>query len=321
MTFHNVRLPTGYQYSSQFGAGFQTVIQQTASGHEVRIARQSQGKHRFRLRKQLQGNAEMAALKDFGVRMRGALDSFRVKDVSDFTTAADGVSAHLITDVQIGNGDGSKQAYQLVKWYNFGLTGAYPRTMTLPVAGTVLVAVGAAPQTLGVDFTLTDPGGVITFTVAPGLGVPITAGFEFDVPARFEKTMDQWTSISSDGTNLWSLPTLDLVEVLDEVEYPEKYEPGGVTNWGAMAADFTISLAQGTFHLAAPSVPINAFLPPPPTLHPGGLDVLVLRNDGGASTIQPRDDAGATVGGTIAANVSVVFDLLVTAGVATWYRR
>lgn len=322
MTFHDTRLPTAYQYSSQFGTGFQTVLQQTASGHEVRIARQSQGRHRFRISKQLQGNTEIAALKDFGIRMRGSLDSFRLKDTSDFTTATDGQASVLATNTSIGTGDGTEKKYQMVKWYNFGLTGAYARTITLPVSGTVLVNVNGVAQVLGVNFTVTSPGGVLTFTVAPPVGHVITAGFEFDVPARFEKNMDMWTAIRADATNVWSMPTLDCIEVLDEVEFPEKWEPGGTTIWGALSADFTIRLAQGTLHLVTAGAAINAFLPPAPTIHTGGPSLFSIRNlTGAAGTVQPRDDAGGAVGGTITAGNIAIFDLLVVGTTATWYRR
>ena len=54
MAFHDVLLPDGFQYASSAGPGFQTIVQQSGSGHETRIQRQSQALHRLSLLKQLQ---------------------------------------------------------------------------------------------------------------------------------------------------------------------------------------------------------------------------------------------------------------------------
>ncbi|EYD74425.1 GTA protein ORFG12 [Rubellimicrobium mesophilum DSM 19309] len=57
------------------------------------------------------------------------------------------------------------------------------RTITRPVAGTVKVAINGA---LRQDWTLDDAIGLVTFTTAPASGAIVTAGFEFDVPVRFD---------------------------------------------------------------------------------------------------------------------------------------
>jgi uncharacterized protein (TIGR02217 family) len=87
----------------------------------------------------------------------------------------------------IGTGDGETPAFQLVKRYGAG-DSAYARPITKPVAGTVLVAVDGVPQVAGTDFTLDTATGMVTFLAGhiPVEDAEVTAGFEFDVPVRFD---------------------------------------------------------------------------------------------------------------------------------------
>jgi uncharacterized protein (TIGR02217 family) len=60
----------------------------------------------------------------------------------------------------------------------------YTRDINKPVSGTVLVALDGTPQAAG--WTVDETTGVVTFDVGPGNGVAVTAGYEFDVPVRFD---------------------------------------------------------------------------------------------------------------------------------------
>ena len=154
---------------------------------------------------------------------------------------------------------------------------------------------------------------------APGIGEVVTAGFEFDVPARFELSVDEWQGIRADAFAVWSLGEIACVEVLDEVEYPELWYPGGYTNWGALGVDFTMALAQGSLHVVTPSTAINAFLPAPPTLFPGGSDIFtVVVPAGAAGSIQLRDDAGTAVGSAFGAGNTKRVGGYVSGGTFTW---
>jgi uncharacterized protein (TIGR02217 family) len=48
------------------------------------------------------------------------------------------------------------------------------------------VAVDGITQTAGMDYTADETAGLITFTTAPESGLSVTAGYEFDVPVRFD---------------------------------------------------------------------------------------------------------------------------------------
>jgi len=69
-----------------------------------------------------------------------------------------------------------------VKRYGSGLRD-YSRTITKPVASSLRLGVGGDEVT---GFSVDSLTGVVTLAVAPAAGVPVTAGFLFDVPVRFD---------------------------------------------------------------------------------------------------------------------------------------
>ena len=318
MSFHNVSLPDDFQYASTFGAGFATVTQETASGHEFRIARQAQPRHRYRLRKALQSQTEAAALKQFGIGRRGALHTWRLKDWSDYSSASDGVSAQTNLDCVLGTGDGTETQFQLSKTYDATGTSPYVRTITLPVSSSTLVAVAGVSKTEGVDYTVSEPGGVITFGSAPTAGQVVTAGFTFDVPVRFESGFDSWNGLRADAYDVWALTDFDCVEELSAVESPELWFPGGGKDWETTSVDVSMTFAQGELHLFDPTTPISAYLPAPPTGFVGGPRVFVVSLDSGSSGVQLRDDSGTAVGSQLTSGMTRSIGCLVSGGTVTW---
>ncbi len=139
-------------------------------------------------------------------RVRGRLQGFRFRDPFDHLSAATG-PALAPTDCVIGTGDGATTTFQLVKRYASG-SQTWVRTITKPVAGSVTVALNDASQASGWSVDTTT--GVITFTTAPGLGVAITAGFEFDVPVRFDTDA---LDVTLDLERLGSITSIPLLEI------------------------------------------------------------------------------------------------------------
>lgn len=318
MAFHDVRLPEFVQYGSQFGSGFNTFAQETASGHEFRIARQAQPRHRLSLKKQMQSAAEAAELKQFAIGRRGMLHSFRAKDWSDYNSSETGSGTVTELDQVLGSYAGASAAFPLIKTYDVTGDDPFARRIALPVTGTVRVAIGGSELTLGVDFTLTNPGGVVTINAGLSSGV-VTSGFQFDVQARFARSIDQLAALRADDFDNWTMSDLDLIEVLDEIEYPERWYPGGVTNWGSVAADITLSMAGGSLQRVTPTASINAYLPAPPLLFPGGDKVFTVRNDAPAThTVQLRDDAGNVVGSAIGPSSARQLLCSVSGGSFSW---
>ena len=83
---------------------------------------------------------------------------------------------------------------------------AWVRRIVKPVAGTVRVARGGVEAVSGWSVNATTV--VVSFATAPGAGVLVTAGFEFDVAVRFDTT-----GSTSPGSSTGSARSIPLVEV------------------------------------------------------------------------------------------------------------
>jgi uncharacterized protein (TIGR02217 family) len=83
----------------------------------------------------------------------------------------------------------------------------YRRNITAPVAGTILVAVNGISTTLFTANLLT---GSVTLNTPPAVDATITAGFEFDVPVRFDTDA---ISIHLQQFSAGQIPDIPLVEV------------------------------------------------------------------------------------------------------------
>ena len=106
-------------------------------------------------------------------------------------------------------GDGVRAVFGLTKTYRSGAQ-TYVRPIVKPVIGTVKVAVGGDPKVDTLEFTADGATGLISFAVPPAIGVQVTAGFEFDVPVRFDTDRIQ-TSVQSFQAG--DVPNVPIVEV------------------------------------------------------------------------------------------------------------
>lgn len=73
-----------------------------------------------------------------------------------------------------------------------------------------MVAVSGDPKVEGLEYSVDPAAGAVIFAVPPDLGTRITAGFEFDVPVRFDTDRIQ-TSVASFQAG--DVPTVPVVEV------------------------------------------------------------------------------------------------------------
>jgi uncharacterized protein (TIGR02217 family) len=138
----------------------------------------------------------------------GQLHGFRWKDWSDYKSCAP-LANPGHEDQHIGTGDGATTVFQLQKAYVSGLQ-SYTRPIRKPVLGTVLVSVAEDPKIEGLEFTVDAETGEVIFTLPPDLGTRVTAGFEFDVPVRFDADAIQ-TSIASFQAG--DVPNVPIVEI------------------------------------------------------------------------------------------------------------
>ena len=136
----------------------------------------------------------------------GRLFGFRWKDWGDYKSCLPSGTPSA-TDQVIGTGDGTTTAFQLVKAYSSGAQ-SWTRSITKPVSGTVNLALDGIEQAF--SWSLDTTTGLVTFTTAPASGVAISAGFEFDVPVRFDT--DQ-LDVTHDIERLGSITSIPLIEV------------------------------------------------------------------------------------------------------------
>jgi uncharacterized protein (TIGR02217 family) len=178
----------------------------TASGREERNSRWANSRRKYNVGYGVKTLDDIHTVIAFFEERRGRLHAFRFKDHTDFKSCAP-LATPQATDQVISTGTGTQTAFQLMKSYGTGLRD-YSRKITAPVSGSVVVAVNGAPTT---SFTLDAATGVITFATPPGSGAAITAGFEFDVPVRFDTDEIR---INLDHLNGGEIPDIPLVEVL-----------------------------------------------------------------------------------------------------------
>jgi uncharacterized protein (TIGR02217 family) len=184
--FHEVRFPLGLGFGSSGGPERRTDVVLLASGREERNSRWADSRRRYNAGTGVRSLADLHELIAFFEERRGRLYGFRWRDRADWKSCAPGAEPGP-EDQAIGTGDGATAAFQLVKRYG-GAFAPYVRTIAKPVAGTVRVAVDGVEQDEGTHFTADAATGVATFLAGhvPAAGAEVTAGFEFDVPVRFD---------------------------------------------------------------------------------------------------------------------------------------
>jgi uncharacterized protein (TIGR02217 family) len=153
---------------------------------------------------------DLHAVIAFFEERRGRLYGFRWKDHADFKSCPP-LAAPTALDQVIGTGDGTAMTFQLKKTYG-SLHAPWARDIRKPVAGTVLVAVAGVVKTPGTHFGVDTTTGIVTFVPAqtPATGASVTAGFEFDVPVRFDTDK---LEISLSGFKAGAIPQIPVVEV------------------------------------------------------------------------------------------------------------
>ncbi|SHF32398.1 TIGR02217 family protein [Ruegeria intermedia] len=206
MAFHEVRFPDDISRGARGGPERRTQIVELASGDEERNASWANSRRRYDVAYGIRRADDLAAVVAFFEARNGRLYGFRFKDWADWKSCLPSQTP-AATDQLIGTGDGTTTDFQLVKAYASG-TQTWNRAITKPVAGSVTVAIDGVEQATGWSIDTTT--GLVTFNAAPASGVSITAGFEFDVPVRFDTdTLD----VTLDLERLGSITSIPLLEI------------------------------------------------------------------------------------------------------------
>jgi uncharacterized protein (TIGR02217 family) len=206
MAFHEVRFPDNIGRGARGGPERRTQIVELASGDEERNASWANSRRRYDVAYGIRRADDLAVVVAFFEARNGRLHGFRFKDWADYRS---GLPSQLPgpTDQALGTGDGTTTVFQLVKRYSSGAQ-SWVRTIGKPVAGTVRIALDSLEQ--GAGWTVDTATGLVTFATAPAAGVSVTAGFEFDVPVRFDSDA---LDVTLDVERLGSITSVPLLEI------------------------------------------------------------------------------------------------------------
>jgi uncharacterized protein (TIGR02217 family) len=208
MAFHEIRFPADLSFGSLGGPERRTDIVSLSSGFEERNTPWSHSRRRYDAGAGMRSLDDVSEVLNFFEGRRGQMFGFRWKDWADFKSC---VPSQTVArgDQTIGIGDGLRTEFQLVKSYRSG-EGSYSRPITKPVSGSVVVAIGGDDQQEAVHYEVDLTTGMITFATPPNAGRDVTAGFEFDVPVRFD-TDRIHTSVANFQAG--DVPSIPVVEV------------------------------------------------------------------------------------------------------------
>lgn len=208
--FHEVRFPTAIAFGATGGPERRTEIVTLGSGHEERNSRWVDSRRRYNAGYGVRTLDDLHAVIAFFEERRGRLYGFRWRDRIDFQSCGPGETP-AATDQAIGTGDDATNAFQLVKTYG-SAHAPYGREILKPVEGTVTVAIDGVPASEGVAWTCDVTTGVVTFDpgAVPGVDAAVTAGFQFDVPVRFDSDR---LDINLTSFAAGDIPAIPLVEI------------------------------------------------------------------------------------------------------------
>ena len=209
MSFHEIRFPTAIARGAHGGPERRTDVVVLGSGAEERNARWANSRRSYNAGYGVRSLADLHAVIAFFEECRGKLHGFRWHDASDCSSCAPGATP-AAGDQIIATADGTNATFDLVKVYGRDFA-PWTRRITKPVAGSVQIAVGGVVQLSG-TFDVDTVSGRITFHAGhvPAAGRVVTAGYQFDVPVRFDTDK---LEINLSGFRSGAIPSIPLVEI------------------------------------------------------------------------------------------------------------
>ncbi|MFM9943202.1 MAG: TIGR02217 family protein [Hyphomicrobiaceae bacterium] len=210
MPFHEIRFPTAISLGAHGGPERRTDIVVLGSGHEQRNARWANSRRSYNAGYGVKSLDDLHAVIAFFEERRGRLHGFRFKDHVDWRSSPPEKSPTML-DQSLGLGTGTRSAFQLLKRYGTAHA-PYDRDIRKPVAGSVLIAVAGVAKLNGTHFDLDATTGIVTFRPGhiPAANAAVTAGFDFDVPVRFDTDK---LEINLQGFRHGAIPSIPLIEI------------------------------------------------------------------------------------------------------------
>ncbi|SFI66148.1 DUF2460 domain-containing protein [Celeribacter neptunius] len=208
MGFHEVRFPANLSFGSVGGPERRTDVVTLANGFEERNTPWAHSRRRYDAGLGMRSLDDIELMIAFFEARQGQLYGFRWKDWSDYKSCKPSATVGF-EDQLIGHGDGETATFQLAKSYISG-DASYRRPVTKPVLGTVLAGIQGQQALEAVDWSVDTDTGLITFEAPPGEGAAVTAGFEFDVPVRFDTDRISTSVASFQAGEVPNVPVVEL---------------------------------------------------------------------------------------------------------------
>jgi len=208
-SFHDVLFPPAVSFGATGGPERRNEIVALTSGREKRNARLSLSRRRYDAGTGIRSLEDLHDVVAFFEARRGSLHAFRFRDPFDMKSCRPQATPSPL-DQTLGTGDGETLRFALVKVYGEG-GDAFRRPIARPRPESLRVAVGGSELSYPGGFTFDGEKAEVVLADAPAVGVAITAGYEFDVPVRFDA---ERIEISITSFKAGQIPSIPLVEVL-----------------------------------------------------------------------------------------------------------
>jgi len=209
-SFHDIPFPPGVAFGATGGPERRNEIVALTSGREKRNARLAHSRHHYDAGTGVRSLDDLHEIVAFFEARRGSLHAFRFRDPFDMKSCRpnETPSPH---DQLLGLGDGSKSRFALVKTYGAG-SDAYRRRIAKPVGGSLRVAISGIEKTMPGQFQFDATTAEVVFAAGsiPTAGTSVTAGYEFDVPVRFDS---ERLVVGLKAFKAGQIPSIPLVEV------------------------------------------------------------------------------------------------------------
>lgn len=201
MTFINERLPQSIETNAKRTEREPVEIVTTDGGFEVRNVRHAQALFEYDITFNPNGytDTDQEAVYAMWRASRGGLYAFRFRDWDP--------KNNTLTDEVIGTGNGSQTAFQITQTFTVGGVSSV-RNITRPVSPLTVKKDGVtAVSGYSIDYST----GILTFTSAPANGVVVSVSGLFDIPVRFDLTLE--------GTGLFAhLEQYDSIHLIEVKE-------------------------------------------------------------------------------------------------------
>lgn len=169
------------------GPDWPAIILPLASGYEERNTTWATPLRDYDVSWGVRDRDELFEILNLYTVCHGKIYGFRYLDTLDHLSCLP-LSTPAHTDQPLGTGDGATVVFQLAKTYALAGAPSVVRDIQKPF-GAILIGVDGVDTPAG--WSLDVATGIVTFNVAPAIGVVLTWGGQFHVPVRFDTKLDQ----------------------------------------------------------------------------------------------------------------------------------